>query len=114
MTEWHDPGNTDKITNEMAGVYQSGYTKADRYRDFVNTFRKSEYGLRVLHQILQWGNIYGSSIPSKTLGVPVDPNEILINEGERRLALKILSTVNVEPAGGNPPQRTVNKENTNV
>ena len=114
MTEWYTPGNTDKITNEMAGATQSGYTVADQHRDFVNTFRTSGHGLRVLREILQWGNIYGSSIPPKARGVPVDPNEVLINEGMRRLALKIQETVNVEPAGGNPPQRTVNKENTNV
>jgi hypothetical protein len=110
MTEWHEAEDTDQITQEMGKVFREDYKPKDRYSDFINTFRKTDHGLRVLHQICQWGNVYGSSIKPKPPQHPIDVNEVLINEGERRLALKILSTVNIEPIGEDPPKRTTNKE----
>lgn len=110
MVEWVQNKDIDDVTNDMANAYSAQYSNKDRYRDFVNVFRKSQTGLRVLHQILEWGNVYGSTIP-RGLG-PLDPNRVLINEGERRLALKILSTINVEPLA--PPTNTAtNKERKN-
>ena len=105
-TKWINKDDTFELGYRISQVLPANYNKDDRHGDFVHVFKGSPAGLRVLQQILQWGHIYSSSIPTKK---DAKPNEIDWNEGERRLALMILQTVNVEPVGSAPP-RTTNKE----
>lgn len=69
------------------------YTQQDRYRDFRKVFFGTEEGKRVLHELLSWGHMFKPS-PSTS---PVDPYAMAIREGERNIALRLLTTVSVEP-----------------
>lgn len=70
------------------------YSFADRYRDFRQLFLSSDQGRRVLHEILSWGHMFHASVP--TMGV-IDPYRVVVQEGERRIILKLFSTIHVEP-----------------
>ena len=54
----------------------------------------------MLHQILIWGRFWRSTA---TRG---DPHETYLREGERNLALKILTTIYLEPADQPTQQQT--------
>jgi hypothetical protein len=105
--KWIQKEDTTELTDEMARVVSPGQTKYDIHVDFLQLFRGSPQGLRVLQKILKWGDVYDSTIPPGQ--TPVDVNAVLIREGQRRLALRILSTVNVEPKSSNIT-RTTHKE----
>lgn len=70
------------------------YTDKDRWHDFRRVFMGSEEGKRVLREILAWGHMFRSSAGR---GAPIDPCRLAFHEGERNLALRLLTTVTVEP-----------------
>ncbi len=70
----------------------ANYLPKDRYRDFRKVFGPDE-GKRVFNEILSWGHMYQSSLT----GNPIDPLILSSREGERNIALKLLSTYNDEP-----------------
>jgi hypothetical protein len=78
-----------------------GYTENDRFRDFRMVFLGSEEGKRVLRSLLGWGHMFKTSMPA---GPAADPLRLAFSEGERNLALRIVTTINVEPA--NKPNAT--------
>lgn len=71
------------------------YSPADRYQDFRQLFLATDQGRRVLHEILSWGHMFHASVPA--MGV-IDPYRVAVQEGERRIALKLFSTVHIEPS----------------
>ncbi len=68
------------------------YGRMDRYRDFRRVFLQSPDGRRVLWQILAWCHMY------RPAAVRGDPHETYRREGERNIGLRILATMNAEPA----------------
>jgi len=86
------------------------YTAMDRYRDFRLTFMSTPEGQRVLREILSWGHMFR---PSFLAGGPIDPYRMAIHEGERNVALRLLTTVNTEPKA-NPPTQTNRRGKTNA
>lgn len=77
----------------MSKPQTGNYTEMDRYRDFRALFLGTDQGRRVLYEILGWGHMFRPSFQ----GAPIDPNRVMIHEGERNMALKVLSTINKEP-----------------
>lgn len=73
-------------------------TDMDRYREFRLVFLSTEAGKRVLHDILAWGHIYRSSKRP-------DPHDTSFREGERNLALKIMTAIHVEPQTERPQRQ---------
>jgi hypothetical protein len=69
------------------------YSKKDQYHDFRQLFMGTDQGKRVLRQILEWGHLLRPSVAR----VPIDPYLTHMHEGERNIALKLLSTVHNEP-----------------
>ena len=80
----------DDLMTELAAAMTAGRTKTDRYAEFRTLFLGSDQGKRVLHDILAWGRIYGN--PVRT-----DTHQTYLCLGERNLAIKIISTIMVEP-----------------
>jgi hypothetical protein len=76
---------------ELASVYPEKYNKMDRYREFRSVFLGSEQGKRVLYEILSWGGMLRPSSRN------FDTNETFFHEGERNIALKIMTIMNAEP-----------------
>jgi hypothetical protein len=68
------------------------YKDADRYRDFRQVFLDTAQGRRVLYEIFTWANLF------RTVFIPGDPYATHYRDGERNIALKILATLNAEPA----------------
>ena len=68
------------------------YGRMDRYRDFRRAFLESPEGRRVLWQILGWCHMF------RPAAVRGDANETYRREGERNVGLRILATLNAEPA----------------
>ena len=83
-------------------LYDPNRTKLDKYRDFRTVFLGSDEGRRVLYDILTFGHIYRSS------AVRGDPHETYRREGERNIALKVLTTIHEEPK--EQPTRQVTTE----
>jgi len=69
------------------------YSPSDRYRDFRKVFMATPEGKRVLREILAWGHMFRSSVT----GSPIDPYRTHVADGERNIALRVLSTVTTEP-----------------
>ncbi len=69
------------------------YTPLDRYRDFRSVFLSTEQGKRVLYEILGFGHMFRSL----AYGAKFETNRVFYHEGERNLALRIVSTINIEP-----------------
>ncbi len=92
-------GNPDPIAlnEELAAALLSGYSNMDRYREFRRLFLGSEEGKRVLHQILSWGGFYRSSWGGAS-NPEFNPYRAALCDGEKNLALKILSAMNAEPS----------------
>lgn len=91
----HERGNPDpELFLEQLGRVRIGekYTHTDRYRDFRHVFYSDEQGRRVLSQIFEWVGFYRTSI------TPGDPYATHVQEGERNIGLKLLATLNAEPA----------------
>lgn len=83
----------EALLRELAAVgeYPATFDGAmDAYRDFRAVFVEDERGRRVLSQILAWGHIMRSTADADALAMAVQ-------NGERNLALRVLSTVEVEP-----------------
>lgn len=91
----------ERLFAELAGNYASDM---DRYREFRAVFLSDERGRRVLQELLTWGHVFRSS----AVGRPIDPHQVMLREGERSLALRILSTINAEPS--ERPERTTAQE----
>lgn len=93
---------------DLNGVLNSSFknsenrTKLDRYRDFRTTFLASEEGKRVLHDILGFAKLSAPIAPP--FPEPVDCNRMLILEGGRELAIKIVSVLTSEPNMEQPKQ----------
>ena len=83
-----------------------GYTDLDRYRDFQKVFLGTDEGRRVLKIILEWGHV----LRRHPRPAPIDPNLMLIAEGERDLALAIFSAITEEPRQKPQQQRVVERE----
>jgi hypothetical protein len=88
-------GNPDPeaFLAELAASYPGKYRPKDRYRDFRRVFLDSEQGRRVLYELLSWGNMFRPSAPMARF----DPYETMFHDGERNVALKIMSTMHAEP-----------------
>ena len=86
--------------------HSEGYTPQDRYRDFRAVFMSTEQGQRVLREILAWGHVFK---PSVQAAGAIDPHRVTFAEGERNIALRLLTTINREPVDG-PKQANRNKE----
>ena len=82
--------------NELGASQVSGRTALDRYRDFRQVFFETDTGKRVLNDILAWGHIWKSSIV-RDKNLVADPYMTFKNEGERNLALLILTILHREP-----------------
>ena len=84
------------------------YRKVDKYRDFIRVFNgqsNAEEGRRVLTHILMWG---GVSKGHWKKGMSTD--ELLVLEGQRNLALKILAALTpVQPTERETQQRRNNQ-----
>jgi hypothetical protein len=65
----------------------------DRYRDFRQLFLETEQGRRVLYEILGWGGMFQPSAPRAKF----ETNETFFHDGERNVALRIMTTMNAEP-----------------
>ncbi len=83
----------NELFSKLRGALVSGRTDVDRYREFREVFLGTEQGKRVLHDIMEWCHMGHSSIPPGQF----DTNQVLVNEGERRIGLKLLTALNVEP-----------------
>ena len=69
------------------------YSAKDRYVDFRKLFTGSEQGQRVYRELLAWGKIFNVGIH----GTPIDPYKMMIAEGHRNFATKLMAAVNIEP-----------------
>ena len=90
------------MIEDFGFLYDRNRTKLDQYRDFKKVFLGSDDGRRVLHDILTFGHIYRSS------AVRGDSHETYRREGERNIALKILTTIHQEPK--EQPTKQITKE----
>ena len=88
-----DPTAAEEFLNELASAHTQNYAEIDRYRDFRAVFLGSDQGRRVLYAIMGFGLMYRSSAYRGRF----DPYKTLFHEGERNLALRILTTINNEP-----------------
>lgn len=77
------------LARAHAGI---GYSDADRYRDFRQVFLATDQGRRVLYEIFSWANLF------RAVFIPGDPYATHYRDGERNIGLKILATLNAEPA----------------
>ena len=78
------------------------YTRTDRYRDFRHVFLDSRDGRRVLWQIFAWCHMF------RPAAVAGDTHETYRREGERNVGLRIMATLNAEPAA--EPEATENEK----
>ena len=69
------------------------YSAKDRYADFRQVFTGSDQGMRVYRELLAWGKIFSTGIS----GSPIDPYKVMIAEGHRNFATKLMAAVNIEP-----------------
>lgn len=81
------------------------YEPIDRYRDFRAVFLETEGGRRVLRQIMSWGHILRTSVSAVAKSGAIDPNRVMLNEGERRLSLRIFDTMLREPPATRPDKQ---------
>ena len=79
----------EKLLRELAefGKYDD---PIDAYREFRLVLLGTDPAMRVTNQIMTWGHIMASTADP-------DPIQMAILNGERNLALKILSTLETEP-----------------
>lgn len=69
----------------------SGYSEADRRRDFRHLFLGSAAGKRVLYELLAWSHLFASTF------VPGDSHATHWREGGRDVGLRILAALMPEP-----------------
>lgn len=77
--------------NELPST--DNYSSRDRYADFRQVFTGSDQGKRVYRELLAWGKIFSTSVS----GTPIDPYKMMIAEGHRNFATKLMAAVNIEP-----------------
>ena len=80
----------DVMTSLPGGV---PYPPADRYHDFRRVFLGTDEGRRVLREIVAWGRL----LRAPAMSSPIDTSAFLIQEGERNIVRRLLSTVTTEP-----------------
>lgn len=90
----------DDLVHSFSGV--DNRTKLDRYREFQKVFLGSEEGKRVLHDILGFAKLSAPIAPP--FPEPVDEKRMMILEGGRELAIKILEVLHKEPITDRPTQ----------
>ena len=81
-----------------------GRTTLDRYRDFRKIFLGSDEGKRVLHDILGLAKLSAPIAPP--FPEEIDTNRMMILEGGRELAIKIIEIVLKEPNTDKPKIQT--------
>ena len=86
--------NDEDLLNALTSLPgNDNYNAQDRYRDFRKVFMESEEGKRVLSEILAWGRL----LLPPSMGSPVDPLMMAIQEGQRNIVRKLLVTINHDP-----------------
>ena len=90
----------DALMVELATAQTGGRPALDRYREFREVFLSTDVGKRVLHDLLSWGHIWRSSIVRDSAYMT------FVKEGERNLALKLLTAIYIEPHVQPQKQRT--------
>ena len=93
----------EQLFVELAGARpESGYSAADRRRDFRAVLLGSPAGRRVLYEILAWAHVFASTF------VPGDACATHWREGGRDVGLRILAALAPEPpaASGGAAGRT--------
>ena len=96
----------DDLMAELGASQVAGRTPLDRYREFRQVFLGTDAGKRVMHDILTWGHVW------KSTAVKGDPHETYLREGERNMALKLITTIQIEPrTQPTEQQRTAPEEN---
>jgi hypothetical protein len=88
----------DGLMADLGAAQTSKRKPPERHAEFRQVFLATEVGKRVLHDILSWGHIWQTSIVS-------DPHMTYKKEGERNLALRILTTLHKQPSIGSDMQR---------
>ena len=71
----------------------ANYSHADRYADFRALFLETERGRRVLFEIMSWGHMFRASADIANF----ETNRTMFADGERNMALRIMTTMNAEP-----------------
>jgi hypothetical protein len=69
---------------------KKNYKPMDRYRDFRRVFLDTDEGRRVLQEIFSFCGMFRPITNLETNGA-------FFHEGERNIALKIMTTMNAEP-----------------
>ena len=88
------PPDPEAFLSQLAETHPGkNYSKMDRYRDFRRLFLDTDMGRRVLYEILAWGNMFRPSAPRANF----DPYQTMFHDGERNIALQIMTTMNAEP-----------------
>ncbi len=77
------------------------YSPQDRYREFRRVFLDTPEGPRVLAEILSWGRMFKQAVTTS----PVDPNLLLLREGQRNIAIALLNTLYNEPQAEKPAKQ---------
>ena len=95
------PDLLETLENSFHSI--EGRTLLDRYRDFRAVFFGSDEGKRVLHDILGLAKLSAPIAPP--FPEQIDPNRMMILEGGRELAIKIIEIVLKEPNMEKPVQQ---------
>lgn len=88
-------GDPNDLFRELAAASNGERTKMDIYREFRLVFLGSPEGKRVLNDILTWCHMGHSSMKP---GVNIDPYNVVAQEAERRIGLKISTALSAEPS----------------
>ena len=88
------PGPSDPAAffAELGRAVPATYTDADQYRDFRRTFMAHPAGKRVLNTLFDWGLLHSNSYREGA-----STRDVLVREGRRYMALRILDALNAEP-----------------
>ena len=80
----------EALMAEIRRAWSDDYSPDERYADFRRVLLGSEGGKRVLHQILAWSRLWGTSFDP-------NPNIAAFREGERNIGLRIIAALENEP-----------------
>lgn len=94
MTKEDKPADAEE-TQLLLGMalslgHPGEYTPMDRYRDMRQVFLGSDQGKRVLREILAMGHMFQTSFST-------DSGTTAFKEGERNMALRVLTAITKEP-----------------
>ena len=89
--------NDQELMDTLESSFTSidGRTKLDRYREFRIIFLDTDIGKRVLHDILGLAKLSAPIAPP--FPEPIETNRMMILEGGRELAVKIIDVIMKEP-----------------